>query len=240
MEQVRYHGSTLEYLTVYPDGYDPAQAYPLICCLHGYGANMEDLTGLAPVLDPAGYLHVFPNAPLAAIDGADATMRAWYERGGNESREAVATALAALDRFVQEVLDRYRVATGQALLLGFSQGGAMALRYGLAQPDLFAGIAVLSGSLRRLEDLQPHLPGLRSQPVFVAHGTEDSLVPAEYSRRLVAFLEGGGYRPFFRTYPIDHQISPAEVKDLRNWLHKILPGRDGRQQTENDWGERHG
>lgn len=229
MEQVRYQGTALEYLTVYPDAYDACRAYPLIFCMHGFGASMDDLTGLASVLNPAGYLYVFPNAPVAAFDGADATMRAWYERGGDESLSAVQSALQALDGFVKEVLRRYRVAAGNAVLLGFSQGGAMALRYGLPRPDLFAGIAVLSGSLRRLEDLQPNLPAGRSQPIFVGHGTEDSMVPVEYSRRLVAFLEGTGYRPFARTYRIDHQISPAEIKDLRDWLQMTLPGLDGRQ-----------
>ncbi len=223
MESVRYRGTTLEYLTVYPDAYDVQRAYPLILCLHGYGANMDDLTPLASVLNSSDYLYVFPNGPLAAFAGADTAMRTWYERGGNESPEAVRAALAALDSLVQDVWQRYRVAAGQALLLGFSQGGAMALRYGLARPDQFAGIAVLSGSLRRLEDLSPNLPTTRSQPIFVGHGTADSLVPVEYSHRLVAFLESEGYRPFFRTYPIDHQINPTEMRDLRAWVRKIFP-----------------
>jgi phospholipase/carboxylesterase len=232
MEQVRYQGTSLEYLTVYPDAYDASRAYPLIFCLHGYGASMDDLTGLAPVLNPTGYLYVFPNAPLPAFDGADANMRAWYERGGEESPSTVQSALRSLDGLVQEVVQRYRVAAGQAALLGFSQGGAMALRYGLPRPERFAGIAVLSGSLRRLDDLRPDLPAGRGQPIFVGHGTEDSLVPAEYSHRLVAFLQDAGYRPFARTYRMDHEISPTEIKDLRDWLQKTLPSRDGRLQTE--------
>src|SRR5262249_52603718 len=161
---VHTRGTTLEYLTVYPHAYDEKQAYPLIVCLHGYGANMDDLTALASALDPDDYLYVFPNGPLPAVDGADQSMRTWYERGGNESHEAVTIALQFFDGFGQEVLDRYRTPTGKAILLGFSQGGAMALRYGLPRPDMFAGITVLSGSLRRLEDLRAGLPASRNQP----------------------------------------------------------------------------
>jgi phospholipase/carboxylesterase len=225
MEQRLYPGPALEHLVVLPDAYDAGRTYPLVLCLHGYGANMEDLAGLAPVLDPAGYVYVFPNGPLPAFDGADPTTRTWYERGGNESPEAVAAALGALDNCVQAVLSHYRVPASQALLVGFSQGGAMALRYGLPRPDVFAGIAVLSGSLRRLEDLVPDLPTARKQSIFVGHGTKDSLVPVEYSRRLVAFLQDQRYRPFFRTYPVDHQISPVEMRDLREWTQKTLPGK---------------
>lgn len=223
MERIHYRGSTLEYLTLYPDAYVEEKPYPLVVCLHGFGANMEDLTGLVSALDPCGYLYVFPNGPLAAIDGADVSQRAWYERGGFESPEAVGFALQAFDGFVQEVLERYRVPAGKVVLLGFSQGGAVALRYGLPRPDRFAGIAVLSGSLRQVEDLRPDLPAARVQPIFVGHGTRDSLVPVELSHKLVAFLEGEGYQPFFRTYPMDHQISLAELRDLGPWVRKVLP-----------------
>lgn len=234
MERVRYRGNTLEYLTLYPDAYDAKQSYPLIVCLHGFGANKDDLTELAPALDPTGYLYVFPNGPQAAFGGPDGTMRAWYERGGNESAEAVQLALAAFDGFVKEVLLRYRIPVGLALLLGFSQGGAMALRHGLPRPEQFAGIAVLSGSLRQVEALQPSLPLTRNQPIFVGHGTADSLVPVDWSHRLITFLEEKRYRPFFQTYPIDHQISPTELRDLRAWLQETLPARKSQQLSDNN------
>jgi len=231
MERIYYRGSTLEYLTLYRDAYDKEKPYPLIVCLHGFGANMEDLTGLVSAIDTCGYIFVFPNGPVAALDGADASLRAWYERGGNESPKAVRFALQAFDGFLQEVLASYRVPAGKVVLLGFSQGGAVALRYGLPRPDLFAGIAVLSGSLRRVEDLRPDLPATKDQPIFVGHGTWDSLVPVEYSHKLVAFLEGEGYQPFFRTYPMDHQISLAELRDLGPWVRKVLPANPDQGQV---------
>jgi len=157
--------------------------------------------------------------------------RAWYERGGNESHEAVRFALQAFDGFVKEVLERYQVPTGKVVLLGFSQGGAVALRYGLLRPDRFAGIAVLNGTLHQVEDLRPDLPAEKKQPIFVGHGTWDSLVPVEYSHKLVAFLEGEGYRPFFRTYPMDHQINLAELRDLGPWVRKVLPAHPDQGQV---------
>ena len=186
-------GSSLDYLTVYPDDCVEGKPYPLILLLHGFGANKDDLSGLASVIDRTGYVYVLPDAPLAAAD--DPTIRAWYERGGKESPEAVREALAALDGFVGEIIARFHVPPGRALLAGFSQGGAMSLRYGLPRSDLFAGIAVLSGSLRKVDDLHAGLPTERKQPIFVAHGQHDSMVPFEWSRDLVAFLEAQGYRP---------------------------------------------
>ncbi|MBY0525450.1 MAG: hypothetical protein K2R98_18735 [Gemmataceae bacterium] len=213
--------SSLDYLTVYPDDYVEGSPHPLLIWLHGFGANKDDLSGLAPVVSRTGYLYVFPDAPLATAD--DSTVRAWYERGGKESPDAVREALAALDRLVTEVLDRFRVPAGRALLAGFSRGGAMALRYGLPRPELVAGIAVLSGSLRRVDDLRGSLPVERTQPIFVAHGKNDSLVPFEWSQALVAFLLQQGYQPTYKTYPMDHEISPALVAELRGWIEQVLP-----------------
>jgi phospholipase/carboxylesterase len=221
MKTIVERGASLDYLTVYPDDYEEGKPYPLIVLLHGFGANKDDLSGLAPVIDRTNYLYVLPDAPLAMAD--DPTIRAWYERGGKESPEAVREALAALDGFVGEVIERFRVPPGRALLGGFSQGGAMSLRYGLPRPEIFAGVAVLSGSLRRVDDLLGGLPAERDQLIFVAHGRHDSLVPFEWSQNLVAFLESKRYQPTYRTYPIDHEISPSLVSDLRNWIMKVLP-----------------
>lgn len=225
METVVYRGKTLEYLTVYPDAYEASAAYPLVICLHGYGADMHDLEGLARVIHRTGYRFVFPNGLLPAFEGVDRTARAWHERGGNESAGAVRDALAALDGLVHELAEKYATPPGQTLLMGFSQGGAIALRYGLPRPDAFAGLGVLSGSLRKVEELLPHLPATRHQPILVAHGRTDALVPVDWSRQVVAFLEKHGYRPNYRLYPMGHQISPTSLNDLREWLLKTLPPR---------------
>lgn len=227
MRQAVHRGSTLEYLTVCPDDYEDGTPTPLIFCLHGYGANMRDLAGLAPAIDPNGYVYVLPNGPMAAPDLNDPSARAWHERGGSESPEAVRKATAALGGVVQEVLLRYRVPAGRAVLLGFSQGGAMALRYGLPRPSLFAGLAILSGALRQLDSLRPSLPTERTQPIFLAHGTTDTVVSFETSQQAIAFLEAERYQPEFHSYPIGHEITLPEVRDLREWIHRTLPPGSG-------------
>jgi phospholipase/carboxylesterase len=225
MKAIASRGSTLEYLTVFPDNYDADAAYPMIICLHGFGADMRDLGGLAPAIDQMGYLYVCPNAPLTVPIGPGFTGRAWYEAGGHVNPAAVERALTALDTLIGEVLDQYRVPAGRALLLGFSQGGAMTYRYGLPRPQRFTGLVILSGALRNPEALLSQLPAAREQSVFVAHGTEDPLVPIEWSREAVAFLEAQGYQPQHREYPMGHEISFAVLEDLTPWIHTTLPPR---------------
>jgi len=223
MKTVPSRGSTLEYLTVFPDNHEDGVSYPVIICLHGRGADMRDLAGLASAIDQRGYLYVCPNAPVTVPIGPGYTGRAWYERGGDASPAAMERALLALDTFIHEVIERYQVPSGQAMLLGFSQGGAMTYRYGVPRPELFQGLVILSGALRGAEGLRSQLPVARDQHIFVAHGTEDSQISIEWSREAVAFLAAQGYRPVYHEYPMGHEINFAVLEDLTPWIHNVLP-----------------
>jgi phospholipase/carboxylesterase len=223
MKAVEGQSSTLAYLTVFPDNYEAGRPYPMIVCLHGRGADMRDLAGLAPAIDQSGYLYVCPNAPVTISVGPGYTGQAWYEPAGSPSLAAMEHALKALDGMVHDVFAQYQVAAGQALLLGFSQGGAMTYRYGLLRPEMFAGLVILSGALRGPEALLPHLPAQRAQRIFVGHGTHDPVVPVELSRNAVGFLEAQGYRPLYHEYPMGHEITQEVLSDLTPWIHGTLP-----------------
>src|SRR5262249_38427131 len=153
-----------------------------------------------------GVRYAFPDAPRLAFDASQPTARAWYERGGTETPESIVESLDALDRWLEELLGSYPVGKRGLALVGFSQGGARALRYGLPRPVRVKGIAVLSGSVRRLEEVEDRLPGRRAQPIFVAHGWRDDVVPLAFGRRAVEVLQRWGYRPTWKQYPIGHWI----------------------------------
>lgn len=223
MQAVVSQGSTLEYLTVFPDTYEAGASYPMIVCLHGFGADMRDLAGLAPAIDQTGYVYVCPNAPLTVAVGPGSTGRAWYEPGGNADPAAVERALTALDTLILEVLHHYRIPAFQALLLGFSQGGAMTYRYGLPRPETFSGLAILSGALRNPEGLLAHLPVTRDQHIFIAHGTEDTRISIDSGREAAAFLEAQGYGPAYHEYAMGHEINFAVLDDLVPWIRTVLP-----------------
>jgi phospholipase/carboxylesterase len=212
------NGGPLEYISLVPDDFDPVAGYPLLVLLHGYGSNMDDLAHLAAVLHPTGYVAVVPNGPLTAFLATDESMRAWYERGGEETPEGVAQARSMLGEFLSVARKRFSTPPGRTVLIGFSQGGNLAVRHGLPAPEEFAGIAVLAGSLRQREQLTAELPPTRSQRLFVAHGYRDAVVPYQVGRDLVDYLQRHGYQPEFRAYTIQHTITTPVVDDLRRWL----------------------
>jgi phospholipase/carboxylesterase len=228
MKAVEGRSSTLSYLTVLPDDYEAGQPYPVIVCLHGRGADMRDLAGLAPGIDRSGYLYICPNAPVTIAIGPGYTGQAWYEPGGNPSPAAMQAALTALDGVIRDVFSLYQVAPGQAILLGFSQGGAMTYRYGMLRPEMFAGLVILSGALRNPEAILPQLPTRRDQRIFIAHGTDDAVVPVELGRNASDFLTAQGYQPLYREYPMAHEITPEVLDDLTPWIHGVLAPRGDR------------
>jgi phospholipase/carboxylesterase len=225
MQAEEIEGQALPYVLLRPDGFAPGAGYPLIAFLHGYGASMYDLVSLGPEIDATGYAYAFPNAPLAVPLGYGRYGYSWFVREGMEPPADPPDVVELLEGFLDEVKAQTGTPDGQIVLGGFSQGGGLTLRYGLPRPDVFAGLACLSGFFRDAEALRPLLPAKRAQPIFVAHGRYDPMVSLERGRATQTFLEAEGYTPVYREYDMAHQIVPDELSDLRSWLRDVLPPR---------------
>jgi phospholipase/carboxylesterase len=223
MRSERHQGKSLTYLTVLPDGYSSELRYPLVIMLHGFGANMADLAGLAPVINSTGYVYACPNAPIAFDLGIGQTGYGWTPPRGQSTPEDAARAESLLEGFFDEVFQQFQVEPGRAVLLGFSQGGGMTYRCGLPRDDKFAGLAALSATLPDPEELEAKLPENRAQSIFIAHGLSDPLVPAESALTARRFLGGAGYNPEYHEYNMAHEISPEVINDLVSWLTGVLP-----------------
>lgn len=227
MKTERHDGRSLPFLTVLPDDYDPAVSYPLVIMLHGFGAHMGDLAGLAPAIEDKGYVYACPNAPLSFDFGGGYTGYGWMPRQNVATPEEVQAARESseslLEDCCEEIFEKLNATRGRVVLLGFSQGGTMTYRCGLGQPELFAGLVPLSAAVFDPEILRPKLPEARTQPIFVAHGTRDMQIDVEAARSTRAFLEAEGYQPDYREYNMGHEIPFEVLRDLIPWITAVLP-----------------
>ena len=223
MQGERHQGKGLKYFTVTPDGYDPAKRYPLIIMLHGFGANMQDLAGLAPEINRTGYVYAYPNAPIAFDLGLGHAGYGWTSPRGDSTPEEFQSAETLLGEFFDEVFEQFQVPAGQSILLGFSQGGGMTYRCGLCRADTFAGLVALSASLPDPKALEDRLPEARTQPIVIAHGLSDPLISADTARKARKFLGQAGYNPEYHEYNMAHEISGEVISDLVPWMANVLP-----------------
>jgi len=218
-----HQGTGLQYITVVPDEYSPDSSYPLVIMLHGFGANMQDLAGLAPAINATGYVYACPNAPIPFNLGPGHTGFGWMTPRGGSTPEEAAKSEALLNDFFDAVFKQFNVSPGGALLLGFSQGGGMTYRCGLGRADRFAGLAALSASLPDEDELAARLPEERTQPIFVAHGKYDQMISEDTAHSAKSFLESNGYSPDFHIYDMGHEISADVLNDLVLWIGRVLP-----------------
>jgi phospholipase/carboxylesterase len=221
-------GANLPFIVIEPDGFAVERAYPLVVLLHGFGANMYDLAGLSPTISTGGYVFAYPNAPFAVdLGGGGAVGYSWSRNRPGivapEPAEAEPTAEERLDATIQEIVDLTGAQPGRVVLGGFSQGGGLTLRFGLLRPEMFTGLAVLSGSFQGAEELVEQLPAQKTQPVFVAHGLYDPMIGIERGRATRSFLDDVGYVTEYHEYPMAHEISEEVLRDLKEWLERVLP-----------------
>lgn len=187
---------------------------PLLVLLHGYGADERDLFALAPQVAP-DFAVAAVRAPLTPPWPAPGW--AWYALEGEAAREPEAVTLAAA-RFL-EWLDTV-APDGPVGLLGFSQGGAVALQSLRLRPERFAFVVNLSGyvapgGLAGDETLAESRP-----PVFWGRGTGDTVIPESLIVHTTDWLPGHSDL-VGRIYPgLGHAVSPEELNDIRVFLDK--------------------
>ena len=224
MEGMAHKGTHLDYVSVTPTGYDPAREYPVIVLVHGFGASMYDLAGLAPAFGESGYVFLCPNGPIPLDIGGGQLGFAWTTPGGFNDETEAQRAEDAFGAFLEEVSEPYKLRPGKALLIGFSQGGSLSYHYGLTHTETFAGVAILSSSLSHADRLSERLPTLRTQPIFIGHGQQDPVVPVERGREASAQLEEWGYNSVYHEFEgMAHEINDAELSELTPWVSRILP-----------------
>ena len=191
---------------------DSVEGRRLLVLLHGLGADERDLLPLAAAF--GDHVVVSLRAPLPYGPGA-----AWAAVDIQQAGRGIGLGPAAdavgdwLEAFLAEV------GTPSAIrLLGFSQGGAVALTLLRRHPERFDRVAVLAGFVpdepeagdARLAELRP--------PVFWGRGDADPVIPGDAVARTSAWISAHAAATI-RVYPgLAHGIDQAELADVARFL----------------------
>jgi len=199
--------------------------------LHGLGADGSDFESLVSALPLPAALKlrfVFPHAPFRPVSlNQGYVMRAWYDialRDGVfiQNLDDIRASIGILEGLIQREQAR-GVESKRIVLAGFSQGGVIALHTGLEFIQPLAGILALSVPLPSVNDLlQDVHPANAGIPIFMAHGTEDPMVPFAAAQRSYGELIGHGLKITWREYPMGHHVTSEEISDIAQWLTGVL------------------
>jgi phospholipase/carboxylesterase len=199
--------------------------------LHGLGADGHDFAPLVPQLRLPSSLQVrfiFPHAPVRPVTlNYGFRMRAWYDLVGitadaPEDAAGVAQSAALVNGFIGRECEA-GIAAKRIVIAGFSQGGAIALYAGLRFPEALAGVLALSTYLPLRDRLAAEASHAnRSTPILMCHGTEDPVVALELGERSRDLLLRLGYAVQWIEYPMRHELCPAQIHDITQWLIRLL------------------
>jgi len=204
-----------------PKGEGP---FPAIVALHGWGASAFDLLGLAPYVANGGFLMLCLQGPMELPLGQGAVGYGWFpiSMGGARAADSeIETVVEAASEFVDEALKRYPIDPSKLALLGFSQGGVMAYRLALRQPQRFAALAALSSWFPpELVDKVVDREALKRLPTMIQHGSRDEAIDVSRGRESVETVRGLRIPVVYREYDCGHEITAQGLRDLSQFLNE--------------------
>ena len=202
-----------------------------IIWMHGLGADGHDFEPLVPELlerDLPSLRFVFPHAPVRPVTLNNGyQMRAWYDliaidRRSAEDFDGIRASAAAVGTLVKRENDA-GIPASRIVIAGFSQGGAMALHVATRSELKFAGVIALSCYLPLAREFATERSNANlATPIFMAHGTQDPVVPLQLGDDSRRVLEGTGYKVEWHAYAMPHSLCEQEVADLRAFLKRIV------------------
>ena len=188
--------------------------FPLILMLHGWTGD-EDVMWVFASRLPENTMLLAPRGLYPAPHGGFG----WHMHRRDswpwvdDFKPAIETLLGLLNS------ENYPDADfSQLQLLGFSQGAACAYAMALLYPMLITRLAGLSGFLPEGAAALARNSPLTGKRVFIAHGTQDDLVPVDLAREAVQVLQEAGAQVTYCEDDVGHKLSANCFRGLKDFF----------------------
>lgn len=208
-----------------------AGATASVIWLHGLGADGHDFEPIPPLLGLPKVRFILPHAtPRPVTINNRHVMRAWYDilsldfSGVRESEADIRGSQAQIEALILREQQR-GIPSERIVVVGFSQGGAMALHVGLRWGERLAGVVVLSAYLVMSETLAAdQSPANATTPILFCHGSRDPIVPLWLGKAAHDQVKAASpERPVqWYDYPMQHAVCPEEIAEIARFLHERL------------------
>ena len=160
-----------------------------VIMLHGFGSNGYDLISMAPFIsnDLPDTVFYSPNANIGMPETGGFK---WFNLEENASidffthfdyvqtlMERAKQSLPLVTEFINHICQKHSLTPNQIILMGFSQGGLIALMTGLTNSNKLGGVIACSAIPVMINNAL-ELKDIKNKPnVLLTHGTDDDIVP---------------------------------------------------------------
>lgn len=175
--------------------------------LHGRGASPEDILGIAAALDTDDVAYLAPQA-------ADNT---WYPYSFLSPIPQNEPGITSAIQVIATLVGAAGVPSERVAILGFSQGGCLALEFAARHAQRYAAIVGLSGGLIGPPGTPRDYAGsLNGTPVLLGCSDIDPHIPLERVRESAGVFRRMGALVDERIYPrMGHTVNEDELRAVR-------------------------
>jgi phospholipase/carboxylesterase len=210
-----------------------ARHYPLVVLLHGRGMTGASMWQFARDLALSDVIFLRTDAPYAVSAGGG--YEYWPAARSPAEDEWMTKAARFTAKWyadiVRDAATRVRADTSCVIIAGFSQGAAAAWMAAMESPEIFTGVAALSGWVlpshlrpESFEALARH-----DVAVFIAHGTDDQVIAPARAAEAAEMAAAARVDATLRLYPIGHTASADVVRDVAAWMRQRCVSHAGGQ-----------
>lgn len=198
--------------------------------LHGLGADGNDFVPIVSELNltQVPLRFIFPNAPQRPVSINNGyVMPAWFDIYSIPSPQVDVAGIEETLEQMQKIISHENqrgIPTDKIIFAGFSQGAVIALLTAIRSSTPLGGVMALSGFLPNTEKVLEHANPMNKQtPIFIAHGTEDTVVPFALGKQTSLLLKQNGYNNIkFHSYHMAHSVCVEEIADIGQWLRMLF------------------
>ena len=197
--------------------------------LHGLGADGADFVDAVPYLNLPASLKlrfVFPSAPVRAVTiNNGLQMRSWYDIKAMLPRrvtdeQQLRESVQQVSLLVEELIGQ-GISASRIILVGFSQGGAVAYELALTGERQILGVAAMSTYMPR-ELSAAQCVAAVDLNILAIHGDRDDVVPCALGESAVTALQKFGFSVKWHTFPMAHEVTLPSLTLLGDWIAKQL------------------